>query len=206
VLIYNTEQVPSDEAPTSLLDLTTPRWKGKICLGTPTLGTMATHHAALFQIWGADAAEDYFRALKANDVHIVTGNTAVRDAVARGEFPVGVIDTSDAFEAIADGAPLSIVYPDQDTFGTLVIPNTVALVAGAPHPENGRAFIDYLLRPETERTLAESRSAQMPLHAGVAVPPGLPEVASLRTMAVDFGALADNLDATNSFLTALFLQ
>jgi len=177
-----------------------------VALGTPVLGTMATHHTALFLRLGDEQARAFFQALAANDVRIVVGNTAVRDAVSSGEVPVGIIDTSDAQEAIADGAPVAIIYPDQDGLGTLVIPNSVALIAGAPHPENGRRFIDYLLRPETEKSLAWSRSAQMPLHPGVEVPGHVRRADQIRTFEVDFEAVADRMDEVSTYLNELFVR
>lgn len=206
VILYNTAMVSEAEAPHSLFDLTQPRWRGKVALGTPVLGTMATHHTALFLRLGDEQARAFFQALAANDVRIVVGNTAVRDAVSSGEVPVGIIDTSDAQEAIADGAPVAIIYPDQDGLGTLVIPNSVALIAGAPHPENGRRFIDYLLRPETEKSLAWSRSAQMPLHPGVEVPGHVRRADQIRTFEVDFEAVADRMDEVSTYLNELFVR
>jgi len=206
VIIYNTKLVSPEEAPRSLFELTQPRWRGRVALGTPVLGTMATHHTALFLRLGDEQARAFFEALAGNDVRIVVGNTAVRDAVSSGEVPVGIIDTSDAQEAIADGAPVAIVYPDQDSIGTLVIPNSVALIAGAPHPENGRRFIDYLLRPETEKALAWSRSAQMPLHPGVEVPSHVRRADQITTFDVDFEAVADHMDRVSAYLNQLFVR
>jgi iron(III) transport system substrate-binding protein len=206
VILANREQVAEGEAPDSLFDLVAPRWRGQVALGNPILGTMATHHAALFVVLGDEEARVFFQSLVANEVQIVTGNTAVRDAVSRGELPVGIIDTSDAHEAIADGAPVEIVYPDQEGMGTLVIPNTVALIAGGPHPENGKRLVDYLLRAETERVLAWSRSAQIPLHPGLDIPPHVRPIDRITDYEVDFGVVADRLDEVNTYLSELLIR
>jgi iron(III) transport system substrate-binding protein len=71
-----------------------------------------------------------------------------------------------------EGKPVGVVYPDTDGMGTLVIPNCAVLIANGPNPEAGRRFIDYLLRPEIEKSLAESEAAQIPLRSGVPVPVG----------------------------------
>lgn len=206
VFIYNTKLLAASDVPKSIGELVEPRWRGQVALGSPVLGTMATHHTALFLTLGDAQARQFFQALKRNDVRIVVGNTAVRDAVSQGEVPLGLIDTSDAYEAIAAGAPVAIAFPDQDGPGTLLIPNTVALVAGGPHPENGRRFIDYLLRPETERTLAFASSAQTPLRQTVEVPPGKPRLGDIRALAVDYEAIADRLEEVCTFLNDLFLR
>ena len=206
VFIYNTKLLTAADVPKSLLELTEPRWRGKVALGSPILGTMATHHTALFLALGDARAREFFQALKRNEVRIVVGNTAVRDAVSQGEVPLGLIDTSDAYEAMAAGAPVAIAFPDQDGLGTLQIPNTVALVAGGPHPDNGRRFVDYLLRPETERTLAFASSAQTPLRAAVEVPPDKPRLSDIRALDVDYATIADKLDEVCTFLNDLFLR
>ena len=71
--------------------------------------------------------------------------------------------------AIEAKQPVAMVLPDRDGIGVPVMPNMVSLVSGAPHPEEGKRLIDYLLSPEVERKLAESEAVQIPLHADVPV-------------------------------------
>lgn len=87
-----------------------------------------------------------------------------------------------------------MVFPDADGIGTLVIPNAAVLIAGAPHPEAGRRFIDFLLAPETERALAESEAVQMPVRPGLPPPAGMPFLADLKAIEVDYGRLAALLE------------
>jgi iron(III) transport system substrate-binding protein len=123
--------------------------------------------------------------------------------VASGECAVGVTDTDDAAVARREGKPLAIVYPDAEGIGTLIVPNCAVLIAGAPHPDAARRFIDYLLRPDTEQRLAESDAAQMPLRPDVRVPPGVVPVAKLRRMAVDYAKLGARLEElSRGFLKA----
>ena len=206
VIIYNTDLVPADQAPRSIFELSDERWRGQVALGTPYLGTMASHHTALYLALGRDAALTWLSDLIANDARIVVGNTAVRDIVSQGAMAVGVIDTSDAFEAMADGLPVDIVYPDQDGIGAMLIPNTIALIAGGHHPDEGRRFVDYMLRPETEAVLAASRSAQIPLHPGVPVPEGVRSLDQIRAMSVDFAAIGQAMDGVCAELAELVLQ
>jgi iron(III) transport system substrate-binding protein len=72
-----------------------------------------------------------------------------------------------------------------------VIPNTVALVAGAPHPDQGKHLIDFLLSPEVEIALAEAPGAQIPLRPGLPWPAALPPRETLRAAPVDFEKVAD---------------
>lgn len=205
VIVANTHLVGEADTPRSIWDLTHPRWKGRVGIAKPLFGTTLTHAASLFQALGEEKAKEWFRALKANGVRVLAGNGMVRDQVASGELAVGLTDTDDANGAVADGKPVRVVYPDADGIGTLVMPNTIALVKGAPHAEEGRRLIDWVLRPEIEARLAESRSAQMPVRA-VKVPDGFVGLASVRAMRVDFDQAASRLPAVFEFLETEFLR
>src|SRR5262245_41823825 len=74
VLIVNPNLGPASERPRSLLDLADPKWKGKVAIAKPQFGTTATQAACLFEVLGPDAARDFYRGMKANDVRIVPGN------------------------------------------------------------------------------------------------------------------------------------
>ena len=152
VIIYNEDLVAEDQKPTSIHDLADARFKAKVCIANPLFGTTSMHAAALFQSLGDDDAKKFFQSLVDNDVKILSSN---------GGFVIGLTDTDDVNVAIREGKPVGFVYPDADGMGTLVMPNAVVLVAGGPNGENGRRFVDYLLRAETEAVLPRSEAAQM---------------------------------------------
>jgi iron(III) transport system substrate-binding protein len=157
------------------------------------------HVAALFSAWGDEEAKAFLGRLKDNGVRIASSNGEVKRLVASGEIAFGLTDTDDAHEALGDGAPVRVVYPDQDELGTLVMPTVVVLIKGGPHPEAGRRFIDCLLSAEVERRLAAS-AAHMPLRAGVAVPDGVRGVDSLRAMEVDYAEVARVMERIQPWL------
>jgi len=206
VLIYNTDLV--SDPPRSVFDLTEERWRGRAGIALPLFGTTATHAAALFSVLGEDKAKAYFRALKANDVQVVNGNATCRDMVAQGELNVGLTDTDDANGAVVDGRPARWLFPDQGEgqLGTLVIPNSVALIHGAPHAEQGKRLIDFLLHPAVEVRLALSRSLQIPLSPDLHVPETVPRLRDIRAMAVDFEAVAALMEPTARFIQEEFAR
>lgn len=194
VLIYNREKVPEAQAPDSIFGLLDPRFRGQTCLANPLFGTTSMHAAALFAALGEQRARQFFEDFTANGGRIASSNGEVRRQVASGECSVGITDTDDANVARLEGKPVGIVFPDARGMGTLVIPNAAVLIAGAPHPEAARRFIDFLLAPETEQALAESEAAQMPVRPGLPSPAGLPALADLKAMEVDYGSLAALLE------------
>jgi len=214
VLIVNTNLVPEADRPRSLLDLTSARWKDKVAMAKPQFGTTATQAAALFDVLGPEAAKTFYRGLKANGVSIVPGNKQAAVGVADGRYAVGLTDTDDAVGELNAGKPVAIIYPDRDDrpehprLGVLYIPNTLALVKGAPNPEGGKKLIDYLLRPETEARLAEGGGFQIPLNPAVKanLPAAVLTPDKVKRMAVDWEKAADLWDEVQSFLREEFAR
>lgn len=212
VIVYNTELLSPAETPRTLRELTQERWRGKVAIANPLFGTTATHVAALYELWGEQAAEEFLRALKANEVRIVEGNSVVRDVVARGEVPVGLTDTDDVFAGMAEGMPIDFVLPDQcdepdgPAPGTLLIPNSLMILAGGPHPEAAREFVRFCLRPEVEELLAFSRARQLPVRPDVPRPEELARLTGVRAMDVDYRRVAERMPAVARRVEELLLR
>jgi len=206
VLIYNRNRVAPGNAPDSVLALVHPHFKDVACLANPLFGTTSMHAAALFAALGEDDAITFFDNFIANGGQLASSNGDVRRLVADGTCAIGITDTDDAHVAQSEGKPIEIVYPDAEGMGTLIIPNAAVLIAGAPNGEAGQRFIDYLLRAETERALAESEAAQIPLRESVAVPDGVVPLAQIRPMEVDYGMLARRLEELNRGFLKTFVD
>lgn len=206
VIAYNTNLVRLDEAPRSVFDLADPKWRGQVAIADPRFGSTSFHVAALYALAGDEKMDDFFRRLKANGVRVVDGNSVVRDLVARGDVKVGLTDTDDVNVAIENGQPIDMVLPDKDGLGVPVMPNMVSLIANAPHPDEGRRLIDYLLSPDVERQLAQSEAVQIPLHAGVPGPKHIPAIDTFKPMTIDYAKAASRVeDATKRLATILGL-
>ena len=164
ILLVNTKLVNEAELPTGIKDLLNPRWKGKIGIAKPLFGTTATQAACLFVAWGEEKAKSFFRDLKSNQVQVLSGNKQVATAVGSGQLAFGLTDTDDAMGEVDAGSSVVIVYPDRkpDELGTLFIPNTLALIKGAPRAEAAKDLASYLLSPNIETELAIGPSAKSP--------------------------------------------
>jgi iron(III) transport system substrate-binding protein len=193
-----------DPRPTSVLSYTDPHWRGKAVIANPLFGTTTDQIAALFSIWGDDRGNSFMRDLHANDVKISPSNGDSADLVARGESDFSLVDSDDAVNRMKQHQPVDLVYPDQaaDEVGCLIVPNAAVLIAGAPHPEAGKKLIDYLLSNDTERKLALSDAAQIPLHQGVTAPPALKPIESIKVMQVNYAEVAAKLQAIQPLLKA----
>jgi len=126
--------------------------------------------------------------------------------VVSGELKCGLTDTDDAFVAIEKGEPVKMIFPDQQGMGTLLIPNTVGLINGAPNPEEARQFIDYLLSKETEEALAYSSSRQIPLRDGIPIPGDMPAYNGLKFIVILPQDVADKMEESSSWLQQYFYR
>ena len=207
VLLVNTDQVPTDQMPRSIRDLADPGWRGRTGIAKPLFGTTATHVACLFAALGESEAIALLDAFRQNGVRVVAGNKTCAEMVGRGELAFGLTDTDDAIAEIDAGRPVRMVFPDQEDngLGTLLLPNTVALVKGAPHPEAGRRLIDYLLSPAVEGQLAAGPSAQIALHPAIARPSRAAALTAWRWMEVDFARAAELFPKAAEYVKERFL-
>jgi iron(III) transport system substrate-binding protein len=208
ILLVNTKTVSEADRPTGLADLVNPRWKGKVGIAKPLFGTTATQAACLFAAWGEERAKTFFRDLKANDVRVFSGNKQVATATSSGQIAIGLTDTDDAVGEIEAGGPVVIVYPDREPgqLGTLFIPNTLAMMKGAPHPEAARRLADLIISPEVEAALATGPGAQIPLLEGTKKLAQVETPTTVHPMDVDFQAAAKVWDQAASFLAAEFAE
>jgi iron(III) transport system substrate-binding protein len=203
VIAYNTNLVPAEQAPRSVLDLADPQWNGQVAVADPRFGSTSFHVAALYTVLGDDKADDFFRRLKANRVRVVDGNSVVRDLVVRGEVKVGLTDTDDVNVALEAGEPIGMVLPDRDGVGVPMMPNMVSLVAHGPSPDEGRRLIDYLLSADVERQLAQSEAVQIPLHPGVPGPTNMPAIGTFTPMTLDFAKAASRVEDVTARLATI---
>lgn len=190
--------------PASVLAYTDPRWRGKAVIANPLFGTTTDQMAALFVHWGDERGRSFMQAIRDNGVKLSPSNGDSADLVARGAFVFSLVDSDDAVNRMQQKEPIELIYPDQgpDEIGCLIVPNAAVLIAGAPHPDAAKRLIDYLLSKDTERKLALSDAAQIPLHPDVAPPAQLRSLATLKVMAVNYAEVAAKLQAIQPFLKA----
>jgi iron(III) transport system substrate-binding protein len=182
--------------------LAEPRWQGQCGIAKPLFGTTATQAAVLFAKLGPEQATEFFERVAANAI-IEAGNKQVAQHVAAGRYAWGITDTDDAVIELEASPDVAIVFPDQAGEGTLLIPNTLAIIKGAPHPQQARQLVDYLLAGKIEDQLATGPSAQIPL-SKQATQVSRVAPADLKVMAVDFAAAADHWDEAQKVLLKLF--
>ncbi len=209
ILIVNTELVPDkSDWPTSYKDLTDPKWRGKCAIATPKTGTTLTHFCNMWQRLGDDGMKKWIEGMQHNEVMFLGSNGATMRVVRDGKVAFAFTDTDDFHVAKMRGFPVACVFPDQEEggIGTMLIPNSVALIKDGPDQENAKRLIDKILARETEALLAAADSAQIPLRDGV-TPPKDEEILKLgqfREMQWDIEWTGKNLGAFDAKFGKIF--
>lgn len=204
VIVYSPERVPPDAVPRTWMDLTQSRFRGRIVMADPRFGTTGGHLAGMLVYWNKEFMRGYYEAflegLAENEIRLLpSGNAGVVEAVARGEADVGMTDTDDVWAAKQRGLTVELVYArhhldgSERGGGTLLIPNTVALIKNGPNPDNAKRLMNYLLSEMVERMLAESVSHNVPVRADLAREFSQFTVADPLQIDLDFVAKARNL-------------
>ena len=175
VFVYNTKFVKPEDVPRGLLNLASERFKGRVGIARPQFGTTRGHVAAIASAIGADGLRIWLEMLKKNGSRLLDGNASVVRAVGTGEIHVGWTDTDDVIAGTREGWPVEMAFEKRGStpgissgFGTLLLPNTAALVRGGPNAALAGTLIDYLLSPEAQRALAASDSANIPVDPALA--------------------------------------
>lgn len=167
VLVYDPRRTTPDRFPQSMLDLAKPSFGKSIAMADPRFGTTRGHVGAFasqmewrevgsFKKW-----VDGFAANK--PLILVGGNAAVVDAVMREQVEFGLTDSDDVYAAVANGAVLAMLslrqFPQGELGGgPMLIPNSVSLVTGCPHPREANQLMLFLLQPKVTQWLNASRS------------------------------------------------
>ncbi len=192
-IVINTNRVSLAAAPHSLLELTNEVWRGKVALAYPQFGTTATHFHALRQYWGERQWQAWCRALAANKPLLVDGNSMVVKTVGRGEAWIGLTDSDDVAAGQAEGFPIVPLPMNEET---LLIPNTVAVIRGGPHPQAAQGLFEYLQQREVVQKLIAAHALEGFSASAVSTP----------TLKVNWEALLRDLESTTAWLNSCFLR
>jgi iron(III) transport system substrate-binding protein len=192
VAAYNTDQLTEADLPASVLDLTDPKWKGRIGWA-PTNGSFQAFVTALRVVRGDDGAREWLEAMKANEPVTFEGNMLIVRAVGAGEIPLGLTNHYYLYEAKKEEGE---AFPAANHFfapgdpGNLVNVAGVGILDTATNAEQALAFIDYLLQEQGQRYFAE-RTSEYPLIQGVEPSPELRPLSEIQGPDIDLSDLAD---------------
>lgn len=193
VIAYDPEQVPTDQVPTSIFELTDPKWKGQVAIA-PTNASFQSFVTALRVTDGDDAARTWLEDLVANDVQKFEKNGLILDAVDAGQVQLGLINHYYWYEKAAEigsgsmRAQISFTAP-QDP-GSLVNVAGAGITVGSADSNNANTLVQWLLSPTAQQYFVDN-TFEYPVVEGIAAADGLPSLETLRGPDIELAQLAD---------------
>ncbi|RKT53392.1 2-aminoethylphosphonate ABC transporter substrate-binding protein [Saccharothrix australiensis] len=186
-------------APTTWQDLLDPRFQGKLQYSTP--GQAGDGTAVLLQlkhVYGDQGALDYLARLEKNNVGPSSSTGKLQPKVSKGEILVANGDLQMNLTSIRDDkSEFEVFFPadERGVRSTFAIPYSAGLATGAPHADNGRKFLDFLLSPEVQRTVATDAMG-LPTRSDVPAEGPIAELlAGVEVWQPDWTAVVATLDA-----------
>ena len=156
-MAYNTEKVSPGQL-SSYEGLADPKWRGRICLRTSKkvynqslVATLIAHH-------GEEATEAIVAGWVANlAVAPFSSDTKALQAVAMGQCDIAIVN-SYYYGRLMREEPelkLALFWPNQESQGVHVNVSGGGILRSASHPEQARAFLEWLAQPEAQALFAE---------------------------------------------------
>ncbi len=190
VIAYAPARVKASELPDSPLELAEPKWKGRVGWA-PTNASMQGYVTALRLVEGEDVARKWLKDMVANDVQVFDSNVPIRDAIAKGELDVGLINHYYVAEAQAKNPsyPVKVHFPTKD-LGSLVNVSGVGVLASSKHKTEAIDFVRTMLTKPAQEYFADS-SKEYPLAAGVQPSKELTPLDEIPSPDIDLANLGD---------------
>jgi iron(III) transport system substrate-binding protein len=193
VLAYNADLVQQSDLPKSVLEMTDPKWKGRLGVA-PTNASFQAFVTALRVQHGDAKAKEFLTGIAANGPQVRDNNIVIVGEIQDGKLPAGLVNHYYLFERAKELG----VSPDQlkvklhyfgngDTGGLLNVSGAGVLKKAAADAK-ARSFLDYLLSVPGQ-TYFTQKTFEYPLIAGVATAPGLPALTELDTPDIDLNDL-----------------
>jgi iron(III) transport system substrate-binding protein len=151
-VVYNKSALSPADFPKSLEELTKPQYRGKVVMPDPTQHTTTTQWvASLEKLMGKEKADKYIRDLAATKPILVESLLPAAERVMTGETPVAITYVKYAYVFGLKGAPLDYVR-----LGKMMGDgHYLTLGNKAPHPNAGKALIDFFLGQESMSIIAK---------------------------------------------------
>ena len=201
-LVYNTEMVDPADLPESVLDLTGPEYAGQVALA-PTNGSFQDFVTVLRTELGDQEAATWLEGMAAGDAPTFTNNTAIVEAVGRGEVPMGLVNHYYAFVARDEDPDLPVEnhFFSEGDYGSTLLVTAASVLAQSDQGEDAEALVEYLLAADAQEYFA-AETFEYPLASGASPEPELPPLDEVAPTRVDLGELGGGLAATTEMIDA----
>jgi len=171
-VVYASKDRVADGEVTTYEDLTSAKWKGRICVRSGTNAYNLALTSSVIAHHGEDGAKAWLRGLKANLARKPSGNDRAQiKAIYAGECDISIGNTYYMKKMLENpdqkiwADSVRIVFPTFENGGTHVNLSGIALPKAAPHKEAAIALMEWLSSAQAQEIYAE-QNGEYPLKPG----------------------------------------
>lgn len=204
-LVFNPDLIAEADLPQSIMELAQPEWAAQVGIA-PGNGSFQDFVTAFRFQAGDDAVASWLGALADAGAPTYAKNSAIVDAVARGEIKIGLVNHYYVLGTLAEDpdAPVANHFFPADDVGSLVIVTGAAILEQSENSANAQKLLEFFLSDEAQ-VLFAAGEGEYPLVDGIAIPDGLPPLTGLG-YTVDLAELGGGLEATAAIIRDSGLQ
>jgi len=200
VIIHNKDTVKSADVQ-DYEDLAKPAMKGQVCMRSGSHPYNLSLMAALIAHLGETRAEDWAKGVVANFARAPKGgDTDQIKAVAAGECGVAVSNTYYLARLMRSDKPedkkimdkITIVWPNQKSFGAHINVSGGGMLKTAPHKDAAVKFLEYLASDEAQRHFADGNNEWPVVASAAARNPALEAMGKFKADNLPVATLAKN--------------
>lgn len=191
-MVVNPANVPADDVPRSVFELTDPRWAGRVAIA-PSNASFQSFVTGMRLTVGDEATQQWLDDMAANDVQTYENNNQILEAVQAGQLDIGLINHYYWFEKAAEvgeeAMTSQLAYTEPGDPGSLVNVSGAGILAGSADNPDALALMEYLLGEEGQTYFAE-QTLEYPMNPAVPPAAQLVPLSELQGPQIDLGDLA----------------
>ena len=154
VLVYRNDVWSEADAPKTFADLTDEKYKDQVGMADPGVAAPAYPLAAYFMdTLGLEAGGEYFTTLFDHGLKVFPKNPQVVQALAGGDISIAMLQETNAYDMVASGEPITIIWPEDGAPGSTRV---AAISAQSEQPEIAKMFVNFLLDAKTQQALVDT--------------------------------------------------
>lgn len=196
-LVYNTSKTTASALPGSILELASPRWKGKVGFA-PSETDFQPLVTAIIKLDGKAAAEKWLTGLQA-DSRVYPDNETVVAQVNNGESTVGPVNHYYWYrlreEQGTGGTHSALHYYDPGDPGDLINISGAAVLHSSKNQADAQKLLAFLVSNDGQQAIAHSQSWEYPLRPGVSPAAGLAPLSSFHATSLTPAELGNGSEA-----------
>jgi iron(III) transport system substrate-binding protein len=199
VLIYDPSLIKKSQLPTGVMQLASPKYKGKLAFaaGETDFQPIVT---AVVKAYGTKAALNWLNGIKTNaGSHIYPNNEIIADEVNRGAVAFGVVNQYYWYrmraEVGASNVHSKITYFSPHNPGYVLDVSGAGILKSSKHNAAAQKFLAYLVSKQGQEIIAHSISFEYPIASGVTTAQPETPFKDLQPYPIDIAQLGTGAEA-----------